>query len=148
VFEQNAPDASFGFGLVFSDRALEFLQEDDPETYDLITPAMETWSDIAVDLEGEKVVIDGIGFAGIGRLELLQLLQARTRAAGIEVQYERPVASLDELWDADLVVGAGGVNALVRRAREQVFGASLTYLTDKFAWYGTPRRFAQLAQTF
>src|SRR5262245_47873050 len=77
VFEQNPAGATFGFGVVFSDRALEFLREDDPETADAITPAMESWSDITVDLEGHVVRIDGVGFSAIGRLHLLQLLQQR-----------------------------------------------------------------------
>ena len=34
IVEQNSPDSTFGFGVVFSDRALEFLRDDDPETYD------------------------------------------------------------------------------------------------------------------
>ncbi|HYT47770.1 MAG TPA: monooxygenase, partial [Burkholderiales bacterium] len=75
VVEQNRADSTFGFGVVFSDRALEFLRADDPQTYDLITPRMEIWADIAVVHRGTPVVIDGIGFAAIGRLQLLQLLQ-------------------------------------------------------------------------
>src|SRR5215470_2865306 len=97
VIEQNAADATFGFGVVFSDRALEFLREDDQETYAAISPHMEAWSDIVVVHRVEQVVIDGVGFAAIGRLKLLQLLQARARSVGIAPAYERVVGSLDEL---------------------------------------------------
>ena len=62
IVEQNARDSTFGFGVVFSERALEFLRADDPETYNRITPAMETWTDITVVLRGEPVVIDGMAF--------------------------------------------------------------------------------------
>jgi 2-polyprenyl-6-methoxyphenol hydroxylase-like FAD-dependent oxidoreductase len=48
VVEQNPADATFGFGVVFSDRALEFLRADDRSTYELITPRMQTWSDLTV----------------------------------------------------------------------------------------------------
>ena len=74
IAEQNPRDSTFGFGVVFSDRALEFLRGDDPETYARITPEMETWTDITVVLRGAPVVIDGIGFSAIGRLKFLQLL--------------------------------------------------------------------------
>lgn len=148
VFEQNPADATFGFGVVFSDRALEFLREDDPETYDAITPAMESWSDITLDLEGRVVSIDGIGFSAVGRLELLRLLQKRVQAVGVAVQFERPIGSLEEMKDVDLIVGADGVNSLVRRTYEKEFGASVGWLANKFAWYGTTRRFDTLTQTF
>jgi len=148
VFEQNPAGATFGFGVVFSDRALEFLREDDPETCDAIAPAMESWSDITLDLEGRVVSIDGVGFSAVGRLELLRLLQKRVESVGVAVQYERAVGSLDELAGADLVVGADGVNSLVRRAHEKELGASVGHLTNKFAWYGTTRRFETLTQTF
>ncbi len=148
VLEQNRADATFGFGVVFSERALEFLRDDDPVTYRAIVPAMESWSDITLDLEGEVVRIDGVGFSAIGRLALLQILQERTRAAGIQVEYERPVASLQELRDADLIVGADGVHSLVRNAYARGFGASVTQLTNRFAWYGTTKRFETLTQTF
>src|SRR5215212_5056479 len=119
IIEQNAPDATFGFGVVFSDRALEFLQEDDPDTFAAITPHLESWNDITVRHRGEEIRIDGIGFAAIGRLHLLKILQQRVRSVGVEPVYNRIVDNLDELGDADLVVGADGVNSLVRRGQEE-----------------------------
>src|SRR3569623_1218850 len=101
IIEQNPPDATFGFGVVFSDRALDFLRGDDEDTYAAIVPHMESWQDIALDIRGERVVIDGVGFAAVGRLKLLQLLQARARAAGIETVYRRVVQSLAELAGYD-----------------------------------------------
>lgn len=148
VVEQNPAHATFGFGVVFSDRALDFLREDDPDTYAAITPHMESWSDITLVHRNERIAIDGIGFAAVGRLTLLQLLQERARAVGVAMDFERPVRSLDELDDADLVVGADGVNSLVRRTFADAFGASLTYLANRFAWFGTTAAFDTLTQTF
>jgi len=148
VVEQNPADATFGFGVVFSDRALEFLREDDAETYALIAPQMQAWDDMTLVLRNESIVIDGIGFAAIGRLRLLQLLQQRLRAVGVEPAFSRAAASLDEFDDADLVVGADGVNSLVRRTFAKEFGASVTYLGNHFAWFGTGQRYDTLTQTF
>src|SRR5436853_3769989 len=96
VLEQNPADATFGFGVVFSDKALEFLRADDPATYELITPRMEAWSDLTVVHRGLPVVIDGIGFAAIGRLELLRLLQQQLATVGITPAYERPLPAPGE----------------------------------------------------
>jgi len=148
VFEQNSADATFGFGVVFSDRALEFLNEDDPETFAVVAPHLESWTDITVVHRGERVRIDGVGFAAIGRLDLLQLLQARVRSVGVEPTFRHPVADLRELGDADLIVGADGVNSLVRRTHQAAFGATTTHLTNRFAWFGTSKPFETLTQTF
>ena len=148
IVEQNPPDATFGFGVVFSDRALEFLREDDEATYSAIAPHMESWNDITIVHRGERVTIDGIGFSAIGRLRLLQLLQARARSVGVEPLYNRPVKDLGELGNVDLIVGADGVNSLVRRSNENRFGASVRLLTNRFAWFGTSKRFETLTQTF
>jgi 2-polyprenyl-6-methoxyphenol hydroxylase-like FAD-dependent oxidoreductase len=148
LFEQNPEGATWGFGVVFSEQALEFLRADDPETVDAIAPRMESWKNITLNLRGESVEIDGVGFSSIGRLELLMLLQQRVRAAGVVPRYETQIDSLDQFREYDLIVAADGLNSFVRRSFEKEFGASVSYSTNKFAWYGTTKRFATLSQTF
>jgi len=148
IVEQNPPDSTFGFGVVFSERALEFLRDDDGETYDLVTPAMETWTDLTVVHRGERIRIDGIGFAAIGRLELLRLLRRRTSSGGVAPEYVRAISSREELAGYDLVVGADGVNSFVRSCYADRFGTTITHLRNKFAWYGTTKGFDTLTQTF
>jgi 2-polyprenyl-6-methoxyphenol hydroxylase-like FAD-dependent oxidoreductase len=148
LFEQNPAGATFGFGVVFSARALDFLRDDDPEVHALIVPRMEQWQDMTLVHRGEPVVIDGVGYSSIGRLELLQILQARARSLGVELIFDRPIRSLDELGPSDLIVGADGLNSIVRRAHEATFGSSVTLLDNKFAWYGTTKRFETLTLTF
>jgi 2-polyprenyl-6-methoxyphenol hydroxylase-like FAD-dependent oxidoreductase len=148
LFEQNPADATWGFGVVFSEQALEFLRADDPDTVDAITPRMESWKNITLNLRGESVEIDGVGFSSIGRLELLTLLQARAASVGVTLRYDTPVASLDQLAGYDLIVAADGLNSLSRRSFEREFGASISYSSNKFAWYGTTQRFETLSQTF
>ncbi len=146
VVEQNPRDATFGLGVVFSDKALDFLRADDPATYDLITPQMESWTDLTVVHQGTPVVIDGIGFAAIGRLKLLNLLQQQSASVSIQPEFQRAISSADELKGYDLVVAADGANSFVRRQAD--FGTRITHLTNKFAWYGTRRPYRTLTQTF
>jgi 2-polyprenyl-6-methoxyphenol hydroxylase-like FAD-dependent oxidoreductase len=148
LFEQNPAGATWGFGVVFSEQALEFLRADDSDTVDAIAPRMESWRNITLNLRGESVAIDGVGFSSIGRLELLRLLQARVHAAGIVPRYDTTIQSLDILSGYDLIVAADGLNSLVRRSFEGDFGTSLSYSANKFAWYGTTKRFETLSQTF
>jgi 2-polyprenyl-6-methoxyphenol hydroxylase-like FAD-dependent oxidoreductase len=148
LFEQNAAGATWGFGVVFSEQALEFLRADDPDTVDAITPRMESWKNITLHLRGESVEIDGVGFSSIGRLELLRILQQRVRDAGVTPRYDTLVQSLDQFAGYDLIVAADGLNSLVRRSFEREFGASISHSANKFAWYGTTKRFETLSQTF
>ncbi len=148
LFEQNAAGATWGFGVVFSEQALEFLRADDPDTVDAITPRMESWKNITLNLREESVEIDGVGFSSIGRLELLGILQARAASVGVTPRYDTQVASVDQLAGYDLIVAADGLNSLVRRTFEGDFGTSLSYSANKFAWYGTTKRFETLSQTF
>ncbi len=146
IVEQNSRDSTFGFGVVFSERALEFLRADDPQTYERITPAMEAWTDITVVHRGTPVVIDGIGFSAIGRLKFLQLLRSQLETAGVAVEYEKRIHSETELKECDLVVAADGANSYVRGTSD--FGTTVSPLTNKFAWFGTARVFDTLTQTF
>jgi 2-polyprenyl-6-methoxyphenol hydroxylase-like FAD-dependent oxidoreductase len=148
LFEQNPAGATWGFGVVFSRQALEFLRADDPDTIRAITPRMESWNNITLNLRGESVEIDGVGFSSIGRLELLNILQQRASSVGVAQRYETLISSLDQLAGYDLIVAADGLNSLVRRGLEGDFGASLSYSANKFAWYGTAKRFETLSQTF
>jgi 2-polyprenyl-6-methoxyphenol hydroxylase-like FAD-dependent oxidoreductase len=148
LFEQNAAGATWGFGVVFSEQALEFLRADDPDTVDAIAPRMESWNNITLNLRGESVEIDGVGFSSIGRLELLTILQQRVRAAGVTPRYDTLIDSVDQLTGYDLIVAADGLNSLVRRTFENDFGATVSHSSNKFAWYGTTRRFETLSQTF
>lgn len=147
LFEQNAADATFGFGVVFSDRALDFLRADDPETVDAIAPHMEHWRDMTLVHRGERVVIEGVGFSAIGRLELLKLLQARAASAGVKPEYEKRINVREDLSSYDLVVAADGVNSTLRALRPE-FKTKTDLFRNKFIWFGTTKRFETLTQTF
>jgi 2-polyprenyl-6-methoxyphenol hydroxylase-like FAD-dependent oxidoreductase len=145
IVEQNAAGSTFGFGVVFSERALEFLRGDDPETYDAITPHMEVWTDLTVVHRGTPVVIDGIGFSAIGRLRFLQLLQGQLASVGIVPEFQRRIPAT-EIQGYDLVVAADGANSVVRATAD--FGTTIAHQTNKFAWFGTTKIFPTLTQTF
>ncbi len=148
VFEQNPPDATFGFGVVFSEGALAFLERDAPDLYAQLLPRMERWPIQRIVHRGEAVDIDGNGFSAIARLKLNQFLQELCRREGVRFRFERPVASLQELGTPDLLVGADGLNSLVRRSLESSFEPRIVWLSNKFAWYGTARPFECLTLTF
>jgi 2-polyprenyl-6-methoxyphenol hydroxylase-like FAD-dependent oxidoreductase len=145
VFEQNRVDATFGFGVVFSDQALSFLRSDDPDTANLIEPHMKHWHDVAVNHRGEHIAIDGVGFSGIGRLQLLQLLQARARDLDVVLNFETRVDVLDASA-CELLIGADGLNSQVRQAGD--FGVTEAHGRNWFAWFGANCEFDALTQTF
>jgi 2-polyprenyl-6-methoxyphenol hydroxylase-like FAD-dependent oxidoreductase len=148
VFEQNPPDATFGFGVVFSQGALAFLERDVPDLHAQLMHRLESWPMQRIVHCGERVDIDGNGFSAIGRLELNQFLDALCRAAGVSIDYEHVIDSLAELKDCDLLIGADGANSFVRRALDEEFRTQAEWLTNRFAWYGTEQSFECLSLTF
>ncbi|HMH19434.1 MAG TPA: FAD-dependent monooxygenase [Burkholderiales bacterium] len=148
VIEQNLPDATYGFGVVFSERALEFLERGDPELSRVLASAMQAWPIQRIVHRDERVDIDGNGFSAIARLDLLQILQKLCRESGVVMEYGRALASLEEVSGSDLVVGADGANSMVRRSLEARFQPKLELLSNRFAWYGTEQAFECLTLTF
>jgi 2-polyprenyl-6-methoxyphenol hydroxylase-like FAD-dependent oxidoreductase len=148
VFEQNPPDATFGFGVVFSLNALAFLDRDVSDFYEQLISRLESWPMQRIVHHDQRVDIDGNGFSAIGRLELNQFLQELCVKADVSIEYRRAVATLDEVEDCDLLVGADGGNSFVRQALQEEFEPRLEWLTNHFAWYGTRQLFDCLSLTF
>ena len=148
VIEQNPEGATYGWGVVFSERALGFLAEADPESYRELEPRLEVWSDQAIVHRGEAVRIDGLGFSGIARLALLGVLQAHCRRRGVVLELATRCEDAAGLGDVDLLVGADGAGSLVREQHRAAFEPAVTTLSNRYIWYGTRQPFDCLTLTF
>src|SRR5512147_632732 len=143
VHEQNPAGATFGFGVVFSQGALAFLERDAPDLHAQLTARMESWPMQRIVHRGEAVDVDGNGFSAIGRLQLIQFLQRLCESQGVQIRYE---SRLEAPPRADLVVGADGLNSVVWQG--QGFAPKIEQLSNRFVWYGTAQRFDCLTLTF
>src|SRR6478735_10973044 len=110
VLERNRADDTFGWGVVFSEETLSTFGEADRESYDAIRASFAYWDDIETYYGGACVTSTGHGFCGMSRKRLLQILQERARALGVEMEFQREVKSAEEVRrDADLVLAVDGV---------------------------------------
>ncbi|KGJ09069.1 bifunctional salicylyl-CoA 5-hydroxylase/oxidoreductase (plasmid) [Paracoccus versutus] len=142
VLERNKANDTFGWGVVLSDDALGRMQQNDPASTEAIRSHFAYWDDIAVVHDGVRTVSGGHGFAGIGRKQMLVLLQARARELGVELRFETVFQSAEEYRkDYDLVVGCDGINSLVRAEYAQVFQPDIDTRRCKFIWLGTHQKF-------
>jgi 2-polyprenyl-6-methoxyphenol hydroxylase-like FAD-dependent oxidoreductase len=152
VRERSPRGVTWGWGVVFSDKTMSYLRDADRETHDAITGAFETWDNVDIVHRGEKVSVRGNRFSGIARLAMLEALERRALALGVEVRHEESVAdpaALEALArEADLLVGADGVASAVRAAREERFGPRFDPRANRYIWLGTPRLFHGLTLTF
>ena len=139
VYERNRPDDTFGWGVVFSDETLGAFEEADPESFSEITANFKYWRDIETYYRGTCTTSTGHGFAALSRKKLLQILHARCRALGVTLEFEREVASLDELADADLILGADGVNSWVREHLAEHLQPTIDWRRCRFSWLGTDK---------
>src|SRR5580692_11710930 len=141
VVERNQPFDTFGWGVVFSDATMAAMRTWDPESAAEIETAFNHWDDIEVLFKGTRQRTTGHGFIGIGRKQLLNILQRRCEALGVELVFEQDVGSDLQFPDADLIVAADGVNSRIRERYADVFKPDLIVRPNRYIWLGTKKIF-------
>ncbi len=139
VHERNRADDTFGFGVVFSDQTLDRFRAYDEASYRAITAAFAYWDEIDFVLHGETIRTAGHGFCGCCRIELLAILQRRCRELGVALHFEADITDPKGFGDADLVVGADGVNSRVRETYAEHFRPSFEWRRNRFIWLGSTK---------
>ncbi len=149
LFERNAADDTFGWGVVFSDQTVDNLMANDPGSGATIRDEFAHWDDIDVHIHGECIRTSGHGFIGIGRKRLLRILQDRARALGVNLHFEHEAsADLDDWAGYDLVIAADGANSRIRTRYEPHFGVDIQVRKNKFFWFGTHKVFEAFTFAF
>ena len=144
VVERNRPFDTFGWGVVLSDQTLGNLRRADPESAALIGEAFNHWDDIEVFYKGGRVRSGGHGFCGIGRKKLLNILQDRCLALGVNLVFETDVAddqALAAQYNADLVIASDGLNSRIRTRYAETFQPDIDNRECRFVWLGTKKTF-------
>ncbi|WP_313593599.1 bifunctional salicylyl-CoA 5-hydroxylase/oxidoreductase [Agrobacterium cavarae] len=141
VVERNRPYDTFGWGVVFSDQTMASMQRWDKESADEIQQAFNHWDDIEVLFKGTRQRTTGHGFVGIGRKKLLNILQSRCEALGVELIFETDAGGDQDFPDADLVIASDGFNSKVRNRYPEVFQPDLVKRPNRYIWLGTNKLF-------
>src|SRR5690242_6087405 len=142
VWERNAADDTFGFGVVFSDETLGGIEHADPEIHRRMQREFARWDDIDVHVKGQTITSGGHGFAAISRKRLLEILRARCADLGVTVHFRTEAPDVADLAaTCDLVVAADGLNSAVRSTYADWFGPSVDRRACKYMWLGTDKVF-------
>lgn len=148
VIERNPADATYGWGVVFSDRTLSAFREADLKTYEQITDSFIIWDAIDVRYRDQVVRCGGQVFSGIARKMLLALLQERCTELGVRIDFEREVVDPGELQGYDLIVAADGVRSTTRDAHHDAFRPTTQIGRSRYIWFGTERVFDSFTFAF
>ena len=142
MWERNAPDDTFGFGVVFSDETLGGIEHADPVVFEQMQREFAIWDDIDVHFKGEVVTSGGHAFAAMSRRRLLEILQQRCRDLGVDLRFRTPAPDVAELAASyDLVVACDGLNSAVRARYADTFRPTLDVRDCRYMWLGTDKVF-------
>ena len=142
VWERNAADDTFGFGVVFSDETLGGIEHADERIHQQMQREFAFWDDIDVHFRDTVLTSGGHAFAAMSRKRLLQILQQRCAELGITVHFQTMAPDVDGLRAShDLVVAADGVNSAVRNRYPEVFQPTLETRRCRYMWLGTDKVF-------
>lgn len=148
VIEQNPPDATYGFGVVLSGKALSSLAEGDADAIERLSAKMQTWDEQHIVHRGELVAIDGSGYSAIERLSMLHELQNLCRQTGVELQFNHRIQSAADNADCDVLVASDGANSVIRDSYPLAFDTRIIDLQNYFAWYGVEMPYPAHTLTF
>jgi anthraniloyl-CoA monooxygenase len=138
VWERNAPDDTFGFGVVFSDETLGGIEHADTAIFGAMERDFARWDDIDVHYRGTVTTSGGHGFAAMSRHRLLAILQERCAQLDVRTRFRAQAPDLTRLAAThDLVVAADGANSQTRTALAGAFVPSLETRRCKYIWLGT-----------
>ncbi|MET9295906.1 FAD-dependent monooxygenase [Streptomyces sp. NPDC003077] len=137
VWERNASDVTFGFGVVLSDETLGGIEHADPVVYRALQAEFVRWDAIDIVHRGRTLTSHGHGFAALGRHRLLHVLHRRCRALGVRLLFRTPAPPAAVLAAThDLVIAADGVHSATRTAHADVFRPHLTAHRCRYIWLG------------
>ncbi|AXK34964.1 bifunctional salicylyl-CoA 5-hydroxylase/oxidoreductase [Streptomyces armeniacus] len=135
VFERNAPDDTFGFGVVLSDETLGGIEHADPAVYAALQEEFVRWDDIEIVHRGRTLTSGGHGFSALGRRRLLAVLHERCRELGVRLRFRTEAPPAEQLArEHDLVIAADGVHSATREAYADAFRPRLTTHRCRYIW--------------
>jgi anthraniloyl-CoA monooxygenase len=138
VWERNAADDTFGFGVVFSDETLGGIEHADREIFAAMRREFARWDDIDVHFRGTTFTSGGHGFAAMSRKRLLAILQARCASLGVRILFRTEAPDVAGLAAGyDLVVASDGMNSATRSRFAPAFRPDLEQRRCKYIWLGT-----------
>ena len=136
LFEKNPRGATYGWGVVFSDRTLASFREADAPTYEAIVDSFAIWDVIEVRYKDDTVRCGGQVFSGMARRRLLDILQERCDELGVRLHFETERGPGD-LAGYDLVAAADGVHSRFRAAYAEELRPRVVEGRSRYVWFGT-----------
>ncbi len=148
VYEKTPADVTWGWGVVFSSKTLDYLSSSDAVVHERLQGQLNKWTDVVLPYQGQEVRVCGNPFSAIARIDILKTLQVRCAELGVEMHFDHQVDDVKSLRDCDLLVGADGISSLVRETYKEHFEPEIRVGKNKFIWLGTRHLFTGLTMGF